>query len=97
MSQKDLGIKLLRSGGNITMVLDNLEKKNLIQRRKDISDRRFYRIHLTESGHELIQKIFPKHVDQIHRRFAILNHTEQQMFNQLCKKLGLNNQKKNGE
>src|SRR6056297_239457 len=50
LNQKSLGEKLLKSGGNITLVIDNLEKCNFVQRHQDPSDRRAMLIHLTEKG-----------------------------------------------
>src|SRR6056297_4303318 len=50
LNQKALGEKLLKSGGNITLVIDNLEKCNFVQRHQDSSDRRAMLIHLTEKG-----------------------------------------------
>jgi len=40
LSQKDLGKKLLRSSGNMTMVIDNLEKRKFVGRKRGIKDRR---------------------------------------------------------
>ena len=34
LKQKEIGKKILKSGGNITMVIDNLEKQDLVQRIK---------------------------------------------------------------
>jgi MarR family 2-MHQ and catechol resistance regulon transcriptional repressor len=34
MSQTELGAKLLKSGGNITLVLDNLEKHGYVERQR---------------------------------------------------------------
>jgi len=59
LTQKELGKKLSRSGGNITLVVDNLEKNNLAKRKKDENDRRKYRIHLTKKGKDLIVKVLP--------------------------------------
>src|SRR6185369_6281653 len=47
MIQSDLALKLLKTGGNITMVVDNLEKKGLIDRSPVQGDRRSYLIKLT--------------------------------------------------
>jgi MarR family 2-MHQ and catechol resistance regulon transcriptional repressor len=46
MSQKNLGGKLLKSGGNITLVIDNLEKRGLVIRRRGVVDRRYFNIQL---------------------------------------------------
>ena len=50
LTQKELGKKLLKSGGNITMVIDNLEKLGLVERRRGKKDRRTFTIHLTGEG-----------------------------------------------
>ena len=47
LSQRDLGRKILRSSGNITMVIDNLEKRHLVRRERSTSDRRIFIVHLT--------------------------------------------------
>lgn len=90
MSQKQLGNKLLKSGGNITMVIDNLSKRGLVKRRKRQTDRRFYSIELTLKGRKLIQKLFPGHARNICDRLSCLSPAEQSQLGELSKKLGLN-------
>ncbi|MBA2748856.1 MAG: MarR family transcriptional regulator, partial [Tatlockia sp.] len=36
MHQRDLAEKLLKSGGNITLVIDNLEKRQLVKRDREV-------------------------------------------------------------
>jgi MarR family 2-MHQ and catechol resistance regulon transcriptional repressor len=88
MPQKLLAEKILKSGGNLTMVIDNLVKNNLVQRTRRDDDRRFYWIELTDRGEELIRRIFPDHVDLITSRMSVLNHDEQIMLADLCRKVG---------
>ena len=40
MSQSEIGGKLLKSGGNITLIIDNLEECGLVYRQTDTRDRR---------------------------------------------------------
>ena len=89
MSQSQIGQKILRSSGNITMVIDNLEKRKLVRRERNPADRRFLIIHLTERGKKLISKIFPSHAAEITREFDVLTASEQLTLGRLCKKLGL--------
>ena len=89
LSQKDLGRKILRSSGNITMVLDNLEKRRLVRRKRDPSDRRSFIVHLTGEGQKLIRKIFPSHAALITDELSVLNATDQMMLGNLCKKVGV--------
>ncbi len=94
LSQKDLGQKILRSSGNITMVIDNLEKRGLVRRKRDRNDRRFLIVHLTAEGKKLISKIFPPHAALITKELGVLSATDQKILGDLCKKvgMGLNNQ-----
>ena len=88
MSQKELGIKILKSGGNITKVIDNLEKKKLIKRRRNINDRRLYNIDLTEEGKKLIINIFPQHVGELVKEFSVLNESEMDQLRKLARYVG---------
>lgn len=87
--QKDLAKKTLKSTGNMTMVVDNLEDRGLAKRVRDEQDRRHYKVQLTEKGRLLISNFFPEHVERIVREMSILSNEEQEMLAALCKKVGL--------
>jgi MarR family 2-MHQ and catechol resistance regulon transcriptional repressor len=89
LSQREIGRKILRSSGNITMVIDNLEKNGLARRKRDEVDRRFFIVHLTDRGYKLISNIFPPHARVIAKEFGVLTAAEQDALGSLCKKLGL--------
>ena len=89
--QREIGQKLLRSSGNITMVIDNLEKRGYVKRERKKEDRRFIMVRLTAEGSELISKVFPPHAAVIAREMSVLSEREQETLAQLCKKLGLKN------
>ncbi len=86
--QKDLAEKILRSGANMTTIIDNLEKRGFVSRTRDQNDRRVSRISLTEKGRKLISEIFPFHLQNIQRMLGILNDHELAQLAALCKKLG---------
>ena len=88
LSQKEIGQKILRSSGNITMVIDNLEKTGLVKRERNAADRRFFIVHLTDKGDNLINKIFPPHAAVIAKDLGVLTAAEQATLGSLCKKLG---------
>jgi MarR family 2-MHQ and catechol resistance regulon transcriptional repressor len=88
MCQRDISAKLLKSGGNITLVIDNLEKRGLVQRDRDPEDRRMVIVSLTPQGRELIQGIFPRHVTAIVEEMSVLTIEEQATLGRLCRKLG---------
>ncbi len=89
LSQKDIGEKILRSSGNITMVIDNLEKRKLVQRKRHKVDRRYFIVHLTTQGKKMIGDIFPRHAAVIATEMGVLSAGEQKTLSKLCKKLGL--------
>ena len=88
LNQRELGEKLLRSGGNITLVVDNLEKRGLVRRERQTDDRRCIRVSLTDEGRRLIARIFPRHVAAILTEMSILTPAEQETLARLCRKLG---------
>ncbi len=84
----ELGQKILKSSGNMTLVIDNLQKRDLIERRQKEDDRRCTAIHLTEAGTALIEQIFARHVAQVVETFAVLSPEEQTELGELCRRLG---------
>ena len=89
LNQRELSDKLLRSPGNITMVIDNLEKRNFVKRERGELDRRHYIIHLTSAGKEFIKKILPEHLDSIVKEMNVLSEEEQCQLQKMCKEIGL--------
>ena len=52
---------MMVTGGNITGLTDELEKDGLVQREADASDRRSFRIRLTEPGRRAFERIAAEH------------------------------------
>jgi MarR family 2-MHQ and catechol resistance regulon transcriptional repressor len=92
LSQAELARKILRSTGNITMVIDNLEKRGLVNRERQKDDRRYYIVQLTSGGRKLIGSIFPRHAAKIMEEMKVLSSAEQETLGNLCRKLGLQQQ-----
>ena len=88
MYQRDLAEKILKTTGNITTVIDNLEKRKLVERQREMKDRRYFKVVLTASGKRLTKKVFPDYAAQIEKSIGRLNMTEQRELARLCKKLG---------
>lgn len=85
--------KMLVTGGNMTLVLDNLEKRNLVRRIVSPNDRRALNITLTQEGEELFKNIFVKHAESIEKAMGVISEQEQKELGKLLKKLGLGNTK----
>jgi MarR family transcriptional regulator, 2-MHQ and catechol-resistance regulon repressor len=89
LRQRVLGEKLLMSGGNITTVVDNLERRRLVRRERHDDDRRNVTVHLTAEGRRLIAGYFPAHAAAIAEELSVLSAAEQEELARLAKKLGL--------
>lgn len=89
LSAGQLGEKILKSSGNMTMVLDNLERRELVVRSRRPDDRRCVEVNLTTQGQALVARILPGHVDGVLRTMDALSRDEQEQLARLCRKLGL--------
>ena len=85
---KQLAEKMLRTSGNLTMVVDNLEKCGLVQRKQGAKDRRFFSVHLTRKGRSTFERVFPQHVQILVSEMSRLTGEEQEELGRLCRKLG---------
>lgn len=88
LCQKDIADKILKSPRNITMIVDNLEKRNLVRRERDSGDRRYIHVHVTEAGNRLFEKIFPRHVEFLEKEIEILTPSETEELGRLCRIIG---------
>jgi MarR family 2-MHQ and catechol resistance regulon transcriptional repressor len=76
------------SGGNMTVVVDNLEKDGLVERLVSDDDHRAFYVKLTPKGRRLFKKIFIKHAQYITKLASTLSESEQSELGLLLKKLG---------
>jgi Transcriptional regulators len=88
MTQGEVSTKVLKSGSNMTTVIDNLERDGLVRRERDAKDRRVINVHLTEAGKGKVKAVFPGHVAALVEEFSVLTASEQLTLGELCKKLG---------
>lgn len=91
LNQSDLALKLLKSTGNLTTVVDNLAKQGLVERQRCQEDRRVVYIHLTDAGRTLIESILPSHVAGVVEAFSVLSAEEQQTLGATLRRLGKGN------
>ena len=80
--------KQLVSGGNMTLVVDNLERDKIVRRQHSAEDRRTIIVELTEKGQKLFDDIFPKHAEDIAKFASVLSEDEIVALSKLLKKLG---------
>ncbi|AXH99364.1 MarR family transcriptional regulator [Sporosarcina sp. PTS2304] len=84
ISQQELGEKLFVTKGNITHLLQKLERLGLIEREQDWKTKY---ISLTAKGNELYKKVVPVQEEFQANQFKNLTGQEKKMLNELLKKL----------
>lgn len=89
LSQRELAVKLLKSTGNMSIVLRNLEVRGLISRKRDPQDQRVMQVCITGAGRVLLEGVLPQHIAGIVAAMQALTPDEQQQLGVLCRTLGL--------
>jgi MarR family 2-MHQ and catechol resistance regulon transcriptional repressor len=85
----ELSRKMLVSGGNITCVIDHLERDGLVERVQSKQDRRRVAAVLTRKGMRLFVSTFRKHAAFVGTVASVLTAREQEELSRLLRKLGL--------
>jgi DNA-binding MarR family transcriptional regulator len=57
ISQQELSSRLQIHPSRLVAILDNLERRQLVERKPNPDDRRLYSLHLTKEGGEMLQRI----------------------------------------
>jgi len=87
-----LELRILRrrlgwSKANATEVVDTLEARGLVARRRLDHDRRTAAVDLTNQGRALVDRVFPDHADRVSRAFDALDEGEKRSLAKICRKL----------
>ena len=84
--QNDLAIITSRDKGSLVRLIHNMEKKNLVVRKKDRQDKRINRIYLTSYGKKVFADTIPT-LNRIIRNIleGISNHEKQQLISILSR------------
>ncbi len=83
-----LGRKVLLTSGSMTAAVDRLERRGLVARAGDPSDRRASLVRLTASGDRLIRRLFADHRRDMERAVSGLRAREAASLAALLRKLG---------
>lgn len=87
LAQRDIAKYILKSGGNITILVDNLEGMGLVNRDRDTKDRRVVYVSLTPSGEELFDQLYPGHLERIREAMGNLTDDECEQLIALLQKV----------
>jgi DNA-binding MarR family transcriptional regulator len=82
--QQELADSLLVTKGNVCQLLDRMEGRGLILRRREGRNNRIF---LTEEGRRLFDEVVPAHEALIAERFSALSREEQERLHELLRKL----------
>lgn len=80
--------KVLLTSGSMTVAINRLTEKGLVERRQDETDRRCFQVHLTPEGRELIETAYARHERNLEEMVEVLNEAEREELVRLLKKLG---------
>lgn len=79
---------ILSTSGNMTVVINNLEKDGMVERHINPNDKRSSLISITEKGKIKIEEIFPIHLKDLEANLQALSDEEKQILIDLLKKIG---------
>ena len=86
LRMKELSHHLMVTGGNVTGIVDPLEKERLVERLPEPGDRRVFRVRLTRSGDKAFAEMARAHEDWIISIFSGLTRKEHaELFRLLAK------------
>ena len=89
LAVNEIGRKVLLTSGSITVAVDRLETKGLVERRAHGTDRRARIVHLTKEGRKMIARVYADHAaDMEQLTSASLTRAERQTLIRLLKKIG---------
>jgi MarR family 2-MHQ and catechol resistance regulon transcriptional repressor len=85
----EIGKKVLLTSGSITVAVDRLETKGLVERRAHGTDRRARIVHLTKEGRNVTRRVYADHAADMERlSSASLTRAERKTLIRLLKKIG---------
>jgi len=84
----ELKAKILVSNAGVTYLVDRLQERGLVERRRCDRDRRAYYAHLTEEGSRFVAAIFPEHAQAITEALSVLSEEERAIATELLRRVG---------
>ncbi len=76
-----------RDAASITIIIDNMSKNGLVERKRDLKDRRAVRLVITPKGEKVLEKAKEPVVKQIMEVMSCLSKEETRTFTKLIKKI----------
>ena len=83
----EIGAKMMVTVSNLTGIVDRLEEKKLVSRKRDDNDRRVVHVVLTDKGAKLYKSTIPQFEKSLERIFSSLARPQQKELSVLLRKL----------
>ena len=87
LKMNELSRLLMVTGGNVTTIVDQLEKESLVERLAEPADRRAYRVQLTRAGRKAFAEMARAHEEWVIELLAGLSRKEHDELLRLLAKL----------
>ncbi len=86
ISQENLAKVFMVSKATSTRTIQKLESEGYVSRTRDESDRRAYKVYLTDKGRDIQEIIWPKLLDWVDIVFSDFDYEERETFKKMLKK-----------
>ena len=83
----DIATRLCQTRGNVTMILDDLERRGFVERRMEGVNKRYRAVHLTPRGRKFVESLRPLHSKAVAEALGCLTATELKSLAATCRKL----------
>jgi DNA-binding MarR family transcriptional regulator len=93
LTMGELSRRMMVTGGNITTIVDQLEKEKLVMRQVGATDRRSFTVKLTKAGRDAFSDMAVAHEEWVAEMFAGLSNNQQSQLHSLLGALKKNLQK----
>lgn len=87
LSQGELAREIGKSNGDLTTVVDNLERRALVRRERSQADRRVVQVVLSAEGASLVAQSLPQHSAALEQVFHGLQRRELNELQRICRKI----------
>lgn len=87
LSQREIGRYILKTGGNVTVIVDQLEAMGYASRLRDSEDRRVCYVNLTDKGDAFFNTVYPSHLERIRISMKNLSESEQAALSHLLEQV----------
>jgi MarR family 2-MHQ and catechol resistance regulon transcriptional repressor len=83
-----IGKKVLLTSGSMTAAVNRLERKGLVRRVQDVSDGRYFHVHLTGAGRDISEAAYEQHARNLEKMASVMTTQERDELVRLLKKIG---------